>query len=51
MFLIMQLPPPTVKAREKYSEAFHDFLAKVLVKSPEDRPTASQLLKVTIPGN
>ncbi len=35
MFLIPQLPPPTVKAPEKWSPAFNEFIAKMLIKDPK----------------
>jgi len=45
--MIPTKPPPTFKEPEKWSEDFKDFVAKCLVKNPEERATASQLLQVT----
>eukprot|EP00002_Diphylleia_rotans_P019562 TRINITY_DN377_c0_g1_i1.p1 TRINITY_DN377_c0_g1~~TRINITY_DN377_c0_g1_i1.p1 ORF type:complete len:356 (+),score=68.35 TRINITY_DN377_c0_g1_i1:47-1114(+) len=44
LFKIPQDPPPKLKEREKWSDAFHDFLAKCLVKDPATRPTAEAML-------
>ncbi|OQR98450.1 protein kinase [Achlya hypogyna] len=44
IFLIPSRPPPTLKAPEKYSPAFSDFLALCLKKNAADRPTAKELL-------
>ncbi|KAL6068236.1 Plant dual-specificity MAP kinase kinase family domain protein [Balamuthia mandrillaris] len=44
---ILKIPnedPPTLKDQDKWSPAFHDFLAKCLMKDPEHRPTAQELL-------
>jgi len=38
-------PPPTLTDKEKWSPEFHDFIAKCLVKNPQNRASASELLK------
>ena len=45
--MIPTKPPPTVKKPEKWSDDFIDFVTKCLVKIPEDRASATQLLQVT----
>jgi serine/threonine protein kinase len=45
---IPQAPAPKLKDRDKWSENFHDFIAKCLTKDPSQRPTAEELLKVRI---
>ncbi|XP_031553292.1 serine/threonine-protein kinase 3-like [Actinia tenebrosa] len=45
IFMIPTKPPPTFKDPERWSEEFRDFVAKCLVKNPEERATASQLLQ------
>ena len=45
MFMIPSNPPPTLKERGKWTDAFHNFLEKCLVKAPDDRATAEQLLE------
>jgi len=37
-------PPPTLSKKEKWSQNFHNFVAACLVKDPQNRPPASQLL-------
>ena len=36
------------KDADKWSKEFLDFVSKCLVKSPEDRATATQLLQVSL---
>lgn len=45
IFLIPVRDPPTLKEKGKWSNDFHDFLAKCLQKNPSDRPTAKELLE------
>ena len=45
IFLIPMRPPPTFKKAEKWSASLVDFLAKCLVKNPEERGSASALLQ------
>lgn len=40
-------PPPTFRKPELWSDDFTDFVKKCLVKNPEQRATATQLLQVT----
>lgn len=44
MRLIPQQPPPTLENPSEWSKEFNDFVAKCLVKDPEARPTAMDLL-------
>lgn len=39
-------PPPTFTTPELWSDSFRDFVSKCLVKNPENRATATQLLQV-----
>ena len=43
--MIPTKPPPTLKEPQKFSNEFSDFIAKCLVKNPEERPSASALLQ------
>lgn len=47
MFMIPSNPPPTLKEPlgGKWSDSFHSFLGQCLVKAPDDRATAEQLLE------
>lgn len=45
IFLIPMRPPPLFKKPEKWSTELNDFLAKCLVKNPEERGSASSLLQ------
>ncbi|KAK3708853.1 hypothetical protein QZH41_016286, partial [Actinostola sp. cb2023] len=45
IFMIPTKPPPTFKDPGRWSEDFRDFVAKCLVKNPDERATASQLLQ------
>lgn len=40
-------PPPTFRKPELWSDDFTDFVKKCLVKNPEQRATATQLLQVS----
>lgn len=49
MRVLVRIPrsdPPTLQDRHKWSDDFHSFLAKCLVKQPAQRPTAKELLEV-----
>uniref|UniRef100_A0A0K0DNL7 non-specific serine/threonine protein kinase n=1 Tax=Angiostrongylus cantonensis TaxID=6313 RepID=A0A0K0DNL7_ANGCA len=48
IFMIPTKPPPTFKKPDEWSEEFNDFIKQCLVKKPEDRKTASQLVEVLI---
>ncbi|XP_781787.3 serine/threonine-protein kinase 4 isoform X3 [Strongylocentrotus purpuratus] len=45
IFMIPTKPPPTFRDPEKWSQDFIDFTSKCLIKSPEDRATATDLLQ------
>lgn len=45
IFMIPRQPPPTLTTPSMWSEAFNDFIAKTLIKDPEQRPSANWLLK------
>jgi len=45
MMKICAGPPPTLKEPEKWSKEFHNFLATCLVKEPQGRPSATELLE------
>ncbi|KAJ1545490.1 hypothetical protein HK096_006354 [Nowakowskiella sp. JEL0078] len=45
IFKIPALPPPQLKAPEKYSPEFNDFISQCLKKDPKERPSAETLLK------
>lgn len=45
LFLISSNDPPTLNRRNNWSAAFHDFLAKCLVKEAEERSSAHDLLR------
>ncbi|KAL7891837.1 hypothetical protein AOLI_G00013130 [Acnodon oligacanthus] len=45
IFMIPTNPPPTFRNPEQWSEPFRDFVSQCLVKSPESRATATQLLQ------
>ncbi|ORX83172.1 serine/threonine kinase 3 [Anaeromyces robustus] len=44
IFVIPARPPPKLEHPEKFSEDFNNFIALCLVKKPEERMTATQLL-------
>ena len=46
--MIPTKPPPTFKDDERWSMEFLDFVSKCLVKNPEERATATQLLQVSV---
>jgi len=45
IFMIPTKPPPTLKEPEKWSDEFKQFVSSCLVKCPEERPSATQLLQ------
>uniref|UniRef100_UPI00358F5FC0 serine/threonine-protein kinase 3/4-like isoform X2 n=1 Tax=Myxine glutinosa TaxID=7769 RepID=UPI00358F5FC0 len=45
IFMIPTNPPPTFRQPESWSDEFTDFVRKCLVKNPEHRATATQLLQ------
>ncbi|RMX45210.1 hypothetical protein pdam_00021090 [Pocillopora damicornis] len=48
IFMIPTKPPPTFKDDERRSKEFLDFVSKCLVKNPEERATATQLLQASV---
>uniref|UniRef100_W5KV90 non-specific serine/threonine protein kinase n=1 Tax=Astyanax mexicanus TaxID=7994 RepID=W5KV90_ASTMX len=48
IFMIPTNPPPTFRNPDQWSEPFRDFVSQCLVKNPENRATATQLLQVFI---
>lgn len=48
IFMIPTKPPPTFKDADRWSKEFLDFVSKCLVKNPEERATATQLLQVSL---
>ena len=51
IFMIPTKPPPTFRDSELWSPQFIDFVSRCLVKSPESRATASELLHSDYIGN
>lgn len=45
IFMIPTNPPPTFRNSDQWSEPFRDFVSQCLVKNPENRATATQLLQ------
>eukprot|EP00066_Takifugu_rubripes_P026998 XP_011616264.1 PREDICTED: serine/threonine-protein kinase 4 isoform X1 [Takifugu rubripes] len=45
IFMIPTNPPPTFRTPDLWSELFQDFISQCLVKIPENRATATQLLQ------
>jgi len=45
IFMIPSRPPPRLSEPDKWSKDFNDFVAQCLIKNPEQRPSASDLLK------
>jgi serine/threonine protein kinase len=43
--MIPTKPPPTLKSPEEWSSVFNDFIGKCLVKNPDERITAEELLR------
>jgi len=46
IFMIPTKPPPSFRDPDKWSPQFSDFVSKCLVKNPEQRISAKELLKV-----
>ena len=51
IFMIPTKPPPTFRDSDRWSPQFIDFVSRCLVKTPEKRATASQLLHSDFIGN
>ncbi|XP_044204985.1 serine/threonine-protein kinase 4-like [Thunnus albacares] len=45
IFMIPTNPPPTFRNPDQWSQPFRDFVSQCLVKNPENRATATQLLQ------
>jgi len=45
IFMIPSRPPPRLQEPDKWSKDFNDFIIKMLTKSPDQRPSASELLE------
>jgi len=45
IFMIPSRPPPKMTDPDKWSKEFNDFIFKTLTKSPDQRPTATELLE------
>ena len=46
--MIPTKPPPSFRVPDKWSPEFIDFVSKCLVKNPENRATARELMQVII---
>jgi len=46
IFMIPTKPPPSFRDPDKWSPQFSDFVSKCLVKNPEQRTSAKELLQV-----
>jgi serine/threonine protein kinase len=46
--MIPSRPPPRLSEPEKWSREFNDFVAQCLTKNATERPTADDLLKVSL---
>lgn len=46
IFMIPTNPPPTFRNPDQWSEPFKDFVSQCLIKNPDNRATATQLLQV-----
>ncbi|PIO70171.1 kinase domain protein, partial [Teladorsagia circumcincta] len=51
IFMIPTKPPPTFKKPDEWSDEFNDFIKQCLVKKPDDRKTASQLVEHSFIAN
>ena len=45
IFMIPTKPPPSFRKPDQWSPEFIDFVSRCLVKNPEERATASELLQ------
>lgn len=45
IFMIPTKPPPSFRKPDKWSSSFIDFVSRCLIKNPEDRATAKELLQ------
>lgn len=45
IFMIPTKPPPSFREPDQWSPEFIDFVSRCLVKNPEERATASELLQ------
>ena len=43
IFMIPTKPPPTLKESDRFTNEFSDFISRCLIKSPEERPSATAL--------
>ena len=43
IFMIPTKPPPTLKESDRFSNEFSDFISRCLIKSPDERPSATAL--------
>lgn len=50
IFMIPTKPPPSFRDPNQWSTEFIEFVSRCLVKSPKERATATELLKVLIPN-
>jgi serine/threonine protein kinase len=46
--MIPSRPPPTFKDMSRWTPALNDFVSKCLVKNPDARSTATELLNVSL---
>ena len=46
--MIPTKPPPSFRNPDKWSAEFIDFVSRCLVKNPEERATAKELLQVLV---
>ncbi|KAK7789783.1 hypothetical protein R5R35_012336 [Gryllus longicercus] len=51
IFMIPTKPPPSFREPDQWSPEFIDFVSRCLVKNPEERATASELLQHEFIGN
>lgn len=45
--MIPTKPPPTLKCESDWSKEFIDFIAQCLIKDPEERKSAKDLIEVS----
>lgn len=50
IFMIPTKPPPSFRKPDQWSPEFIDFVSRCLVKNPEERATASELLQHSFIG-